>query len=352
MQKIFFVLSISILLGNLSKSFAQTGGGNFSILNRVADAHSLAIGGNAMLSFDSDLGKALYNPALLNEKMFEAVSYDHVFLNSGIHLSQIGYARENKKFGLNQSFSLQVANYGSMIQTDVEGRQLGTFTPYDIVLQTGVSKKINEQIALGLQAKLIHSGITSFNSQGFYIDFSGIYISKDQRTKASILVRNLGFVFNKFSDKAHTQSPLDIEVNISGKPEHAPFRWMISFEQLQSPDLRYDDPDNYVTNSFDDSVTEDRPSIGNTVLRHLSVGAELLLTEHFNVRLGYDFGRSEELSAKDVGKTTGFSWGFSFKVAKKYKLNYGRSTYHLAGPMNAISLQINLNDFKSKKKEI
>jgi hypothetical protein len=341
--KHIFLYCISFLS---AATFAQSGGDNFSILQNPVDARSMALGNNAMLNWDADMGKALFNPALLNEKMLNSVEVDHVF-GGGINISQIGYARKNKKWDLIQSYSLQFANYGKQTETTPEGVIIGDFRPYDVILQYGLAKNLNEQWQIGAQTKWIHSGIASYFAQGLYFDFSGIYTSKNKKTLASFLVRNAGVRYKSFFSNSVRNNPLEMKLSVSNKPEHMPFRWMLTLEQLQDPVLTYTDPDNFETDEFSQTTTYKEPSFGNKVLRHLNASVEMVLTEDFNLRLGYDFARREELSGQSYKGMTGFSWGFSFR-AKKLKFAYGRSTYHVAGGLNSISLQMDLSSFTSK----
>lgn len=346
MNKIYIVFSF--LFFTVLQVTAQSGGSNFPILNTSLDARSMALAGNSMLTLDADIGKGIYNPSLLNPKMNGNTSIDNLSLGNGISLTQLSYVKENKKFNLTQSYSLQFGNYGKQDETTVDGRIIGEFKPYDLVLQSGVSKKLNEQIQVGAQVKWIHSSIVNYFSQGLYVDFSGIYISKNKKTIASVLVRNLGYKYKKFSENSTRNNPLEIKVSVANKPEHMPLRWMITLEQIQEYNLIYDDPDDYEFNDFEQTKEYNKPSVVNNILRHVNIAGELVFTENFNFRLGYDFARRQELSSKNLKGTTGFSWGFSFKALKKYKISYARSTYHLAGPLNTFSLQFNVDNLYSK----
>ena len=76
-------------------------------------------------------------------------------------------------------------------------------------------------------------------------------------------------------------------------------------------------------------------------------GVEFLPTKNFSVRFGYNFKRRKELLITSKPGGAGLSWGVGFKISK-FHFNYGRATYHLAGPSNHFSINTNLSDFYKK----
>lgn len=331
-----------------SFALAQTGGDNFAALNQNFDARSIAVGGNAMLAWDNDVSKTLWNPALLSKDMHNRLGVDYTSFPSSISFSQVYFSKLNKKWDMMQNYSIQFAQYGQMTRTDEAGIVSGEFSPQDVIFSSGVSRQLNERFQIGLQAKFILSTIDDFNASGFYTDFSSVYTNKNKTLLASLLVRNAGFVISNFSSSSNTRSPLEIQLSVSKKPEHMPVRFLFTIEQIQDPILTYsNDPKLIETNSLENTTTIKKPSFSQKLLRHMSLGAELVLTKNFHIRMGYDYGRRQELSLKDFEKTTGISWGFGLKISK-FNIQYGRSAYHVSGPISSISVGFNLSDFKSK----
>jgi len=346
MKHTFPLIIFGVLFSSMS--LAQTGGDNFAALNQNFDARSIAVGGNAMLAWDNDVSKTIWNPALLNKEMDQRVGIDYTSFPASISFAQIYYSKYNKKWDMMQSFALQQAHYGTMTRTNEFGVIDGEFSPQDLILSSAISKKLNEQFQIGFQAKWILSGIDGYSANGFYTDFSSVFTSKNKTFLASLLVRNAGFIISNFSNTANTRSPLEIQLSFSKKPEHMPVRFLFNIEQIQDPILTYtNDPKLVEVNSLENTTTINRPSFSQKLLRHMSLGAELVVSKNFHVRLGYDYGRRQELSLKDFEKSTGISWGFSLRVSK-FNIQYGRSAYHVAGPISSISIGCNLSSFKSK----
>src|SRR5690606_7651768 len=139
--------------------------------------------------------------------------------------------------------------------------------------------------------------------------------------------------------------PFEMQVGISNRFEHLPLRWSLTWEQLETWDLRYDDPNNVKVNSLTGEVEEDRPGVMNNVLRHLVVGAEFAPTKSFNIQFGYNFRKRQELNLDTRRTSAGFSFGLGLKISK-FRINYARNMYHVAGGANNFSLVTDLGDFK------
>jgi hypothetical protein len=94
--------------------------------------------------------------------------------------------------------------------------------------------------------------------------------------------------------------------------------------------------------------------IGNNIsgftdklLRHAVFGTELIITDNFHVRLGYNYLKRKELKNITKKGTAGFSIGVGMKISK-FNFSYSRSSFHLAGGANQFTIRTSLSSFKSK----
>ena len=78
-------------------------------------------------------------------------------------------------------------------------------------------------------------------------------------------------------------------------------------------------------------------------LRHVIVGAELFPTKGFNLRVGYNFRRAEELKLIEQRNFSGISVGFGLKF-NKIKFDYSYSRYTLAANTSLFGLTINFQE--------
>ena len=75
--------------------------------------------------------------------------------------------------------------------------------------------------------------------------------------------------------------------------------------------------------------------------------AEILLSENFMLRLGYNFRRRQEMVLADKPAITGLSFGVGLRVSK-FHISYGYSQINLAGISNTITLAVRFADFNGK----
>ncbi len=87
--------------------------------------------------------------------------------------------------------------------------------------------------------------------------------------------------------------------------------------------------------------TNGKVSFVNNALRHVIFGVELFPKRAFNVRLGYNFRRGEELRVVDKRHFSGISVGFGLKM-NRLKFNYSYSRYTLAANTSLFGLTLNL----------
>ena len=153
-------------------------------------------------------------------------------------------------------------------------------------------------------------------------------------------------------------SKLQRELGISKKLKHAPFRLMLNLQHLENWDLTYAD-NNENTNVLNEAVQDTNllDKIGKNILgfgdkfmRHATIGSEIIITDNFNIRLGYNYRRRKELGVSTKKGLNGFSFGIGIKVSKLH-LSYGRAAYHLAGAPNYITLRTNFSEFSKKATE-
>jgi hypothetical protein len=89
-------------------------------------------------------------------------------------------------------------------------------------------------------------------------------------------------------------------------------------------------------------------TMGDNILRHLTLGGEFNLSRNFVVRFGYNHMRRKEMTQDQKKGTTGFSWGLGFRISK-FHISYGSAAYFPGHNSNQFSLLMNLGEFYKKK---
>ena len=147
---------------------------------------------------------------------------------------------------------------------------------------------------------------------------------------------------NNFYLKAKS-SLSDQELNdfgISQKLEHVPIRWHLTFENLQEWNIAFSNPARAQID-LEGNVTPEKTGFLSDVIRHTIIGIELFPDKGFNIRLGYNFRRAEELKIIDQRAFSGISAGVGIKL-NKLRFSYTHAKYSSAANTNLFGLHINL----------
>lgn len=322
----------------------------YEFLNYPASARITALGGTLIAVQDSDVSLAMLNPASLNNDMAGQFHFSHNFHFAGLTHGVFNTAKQIDKLGLVAHAGIQYSSYGDFVLSDEIGNKLGSFSANEFALVLGAGKKINERIHVGMNLKLISSNFESYSSYGIATDLAASYENPDSRFMATLLVRSLGTQLSSYNG-INEQTPLDIQIGISKKLEHLPFRISITAHQLQQWNIRYDDASiNETTNLFgEETETSELSKDIDNLFRHLVFSGEFLLgqKENLKLRFGYSHLRRKELSVSEFRSLAGFSLGFGLKITK-FRIDYGLGYHHLVGSTNHISIATNLSEFRKK----
>lgn len=318
---------------------AQLGGNSvFNSLNVPASSRAAALGGNGGAIKDGDLSLALYNPALLDSNMHKNLALSYVNYFSDVNFGFASYAHRVDSL-TTLSGSVQFVDYGEFTERDVSGQELGTFTAGDYAIILGASRQIDSAFTVGANLKFLYSTIDQFSSSAAAVDLAASYTNKKRLFNATFLLRNIGTQFKSYTSDERESLPFDIQLGISKELKYAPLRFSIVADNLQEWDLR---PESEIENVEIDPITGEVIEgndfeFGDILMRHIIVGAEVLISDNLELRFGYNYRRRQELQVTEKPGTAGFSYGLSFRISR-FHISYGRATYHLAGPSNTFTI--------------
>ncbi len=322
--------------------YSQIGGKYvYQFLNLAQSARQAALGGKTVTVVDYDVNQAFYNPATINEKMSNRLS-----TNFGNYYGEVTYGTAAYAYTYDkhlQTFHAGVSyiNYGTFEGRDELGNPTSDFTGSEAAVSLGYAYNLPwTDMYLGVNAKLISSTLESYNSWGAAIDLGLLYVDTQNDINYGLAVRNIGAQITPYAD-TREKLPLSIDAGISQLLENVPIRWHMTFENLQQWNIAFSNP-NRAQGSLDGSTQEEKVSFFNNALRHLIVGAELFPEKGFNIRLGYNFRRGEELRIIEQRHFSGISVGFGLRIGK-IKFDYSYSRYTLAANTSLFGLMIDLN---------
>ncbi len=297
-----------------SVSYSQIGGKHiYQFLNLVTSPRQAALGGKTITIYDDDVNQVNFNPATLNVEMD-----NHLALNYGSYYKEVTYGTASYAYTYDrhlQTFQAGVnyVNYGNFEGYDENGQPTSEFTGSEIALSFGYAYNIpNTTIHLGANAKLISSTLESYNSLGGAIDVGALFIDERNDVNWGLVIRNIGTQFTTYSGTSE-KLPLEIIAGVSQELDNVPIRWHLTLENLQQWNISFSNPVR-AQSSIDGSSSEEKVSVINNALRHVIVGVELFPKKAFNLRLGYNFRRAEELRLEEQRNFSGISVGFGLKI--------------------------------------
>ena len=333
---LFFFCFLSAL------SYSQIGGKYvYQFLNLAQSPRQAALGGKTVTVVDYDVNQAFYNPATINEKMSNRLS-----ANYGNYFGEVTYGTAAYAYTYDQHVQtfhagISYINYGTFEGRDELGNLTNDFTGSEAALSMGYAYNIPwTEVYLGANAKLISSTLESYNSWGAAVDLGLLYVDTKNDINYGLAIRNIGAQITPYAE-TRERLPLSIDAGISQLLENVPIRWHMTFENLQQWDIAFSNP-NRAESGLDGSTQEEKVSFFNNALRHVILGAELFPEKGFNIRIGYNFRRSEELRIIEQRHFSGISVGFGIRFGK-VKLDYSYSRYTVAANSSLFGLMIDLN---------
>lgn len=335
------LLYLALLMSSVT--YGQIGGKHvYQFLNLVTSPRQAALGGKTITIFDADVNQAHFNPATINPEMD-----NHLALNYGSYYGDVTYGTGSYAYTYDRhtqtiQAGVNYINYGKFEGRDENGVETADFSGSEISLSVGYSYNVpRTDFYIGASAKLISSTLESYNSFGGAIDIGALFIDTRNDVNWALVVRNIGTQFTSYAD-LHESLPMEILVGVSQEVENVPVRWHLTLENLQQWNIAFSNPARAEGN-IDGGSTPEKVGFFNNALRHVVLGAELFPTKGFNIRVGYNFRRAEELRLVEQRNFSGISAGFGLKI-HKLKFDYSYSRYTLAANTSLFGLTINFQE--------
>ena len=322
---------------------AQNSSSSYSALDLSLSArHAILNEPVSLYSYDLELG--VFNPAMLNEKMEKQLSLNFVDYFSDINFMSFAYALPFRDFGT-IAMSVKSIGYGEFTETDFTSQTLGFFRANEQIISVGLGKELSERWSVGASVKILFSNLHDYKSTALASDLAIAYRKEEKNFSMSFLARNYG---KQISTYASTEEklPFKLDFGLSKRLEHLPFLITLNYKNIQQWDL---------TSSYESSNNElnqntsfEEINFTNKLFRHIDVGGELSIGKHIQLRMGYSPKLRQELKVDSFIGMVGFSWGLGIKTSH-FKINYGRSTYHLHGSPNYFSFSTDFSNFYNQK---
>ena len=292
---------------------AQESRSAYNFLRLPVSAHAAALGGDNITIIDDDQMLIFSNPALLASVSDKTISLSYMNYMAGTSMAGAAFNRVVKEKA-SWAASAQYIGYGTMKQTGTDGPQLGEFSAKDIAVAGYFSYMLSERIVGGITAKFVTSYIGNYSSIGMGVDLGLNYYDPDHDWSVSLVGKNLGGQLKAYDDE-YDPMPIDIQLGVSKRFAHTPFRVSATLVDLNHWNYKF-------TN-------------------HLVVGIDAALSESIWLGAGYNFRRANEMNIDDAdgGGThgAGLSFGAGLNL-QRFKLNIAYGKYHVS----STSLMLNV----------
>ena len=332
---VFFCCTVGVVAN------AQVGGeATYQFLNLVSSPRQAALGGKVLTNVDYDVTQALFNPATINVEMDNQLALNYSSYLGGISHGTAAYAYTLDRRTQTFHAGITYINYGSFDGYDEDGNSTGTFSGNETALSMGYALQLGySDFYFGSNLKLITSKLEQYSSFGAALDLGLLYINVDLDFHAALAIRNLGSQITTYAG-LNEPLPFEVALGLSQRLEHVPISWHVTFENLQQWPIARPNPAR-VTSDLGGNQTSENIGFLGQVIRHTILGAEIFPEDGFNIRLGYNFRRAEELRIVDQRNFSGLSAGFSIKM-NKMRFSYTHAKYTSAANSNFFGLQIDL----------
>jgi hypothetical protein len=288
-----------------------------------------------------DANATYWNPAKLafiNKSAGVAMSFTP-WLSKYVDDMSISYLTGYKKIGNDQAFGLSMTYFdlGDIELTDGSGGSLGSFNPREFAIAASYSRKLAENLSLGITGKFIHSNLsgnittspvtdpkpgTSIAADiGLYHNFDMSVLNKQSLLSYGVVISNIGSKITYNSADEEDFIPTNLKVGGALTSFIDPYNKLtlaLDFNKLMVPTPQGDGSER------DKSLIEgmfgsfgDAPGGFTEELQEvmISFGAEYEYKETFALRAGYFYEHQNK------GNRKYFNFGAGFNI-KKFEINF------------------------------
>jgi len=339
------LLGISFIISSLCFSqFAGTS--SFDILNLSPSAKISGLGGYNVSLRDNDQSIAYFNPSLLDTTYNSngTFSWGGLFQKyTNIDYRNVSYADSYKSYTFACNF--MVINYGKIEAKDEYNNYLGLATAADYVIGFSVAKSVYKYVTVGTTLKPIMSYIANYSSYALAADVGVSYHDSTGSTGISFVARNIGYEVKPFSTVGvRDQLPFEMDMGFSKRLSHSPFRFSVTYRNLQKFNLSYQSTISNTSVSTGDTSNSKKTGMSyvtDNIARHLIIGGEIFISKLY-LSAGYNMRQRIEASSLSKKGSIGYSFGVGFNTSM-ISFGYGYQCLTLAGGTNTFTLTTNMD---------
>lgn len=298
-------------------ALAQESRTAYNFLRLPVSAHAAALGGDNITIIEDDPSLIFSNPALLSSVSDRTVGLNYMNYMSGVNTASATYswvAKERMTMGA----SAQYIDYGKMKETDANNTITGDFSARDISLAAYLSYNLTDRLSGGITAKWITSYIGGYNSTAMCVDLGLNYYDPKSDISVSLVGRNLGGQLKAYNEE-YEKLPFDLQAGVSKKLAGAPLRFSATMSDLTHWDYK--------------------------LINHLSVGADIFLSDQIWVGGGMNFRRANEMKIQSGDHESSHGAGLSLGAGlelERFKIHLSWGRYHVSSSSIIANVAFNI----------
>lgn len=317
-------------------SSAQDGTTIYQFLNIPASARQSALGGDAISIRDQDVSFSAINPTLMNLEQDQMISLNYASYLADTKYGTISYVKD-LHYGHLLSINARYMDYGKMPRTDEGGEISGEFGAMDASFGMGYAYQFEDEWTIGGNVNFVTSKIDTYTSMAITANAGVTYHFERTNETLALLVRNFGHQIKTYNGNRE-KLPVRIDLGYTRILEQFPVAITITAHDLQKFNI-----------SQEYDINGQEVKFGRKVFDHLSFGAEIFPQQAFNLRLGYNVKRGNELAVLDQRSFAGLSVGFGIKISY-FRFDYSHARYHNSSNLNQFGLSIDLIEISGNRR--
>ena len=299
---LFSLFTIHCSLFTVSAQESQT---TYNFLRLPVSAHVSALGGENITLPDDDATLIFHNPSLINFVSDKTINLNYMTYMEGAKTASAAFVKaagERASWGV----MAQYMDYGKMRQTTSENIQIGEFGAKDICIGASFAYALTEFISGGITAKVISSNIADYHSLAVGVDLGLNYTDDIGDLSISLAAKNLGGQVKAY-DNEFEKIPFDLQAGITKRFANSPLRFSLTMSRLHDWD--------------------------QALLRHIALGADIMLSDNIYIAAGYNFRRAHEMKISDNEGSSRHGAGLSLGAGislQRFKLHVAYAKYHVS----------------------
>lgn len=275
----------------------------FNFLKIGVGTRAAALGG-AYAAVPGTIESSAWNPAGLSglDERTAALAYNSYFVDSQAGFASIAVPKGSRVHAL----SVHYVSHGDLLETDLEGKVLGTFSATDLAAYLSFAQPLGpDWLVLGANLKAVYSTMAEFSADAYLADLGLLVHAPLEGTTLGATIANLGFVRSGYTAGFKDSLPVHIRLGMAHRLAHLPVPALLV---------------------ADFNLPNDNDS-------YLAFGLEVQLADGLYIRPGYS---TQSIGSRDEGPV-GLSAGAGLTM-RRYSVDYAYSSSLDLGPVHRVSL--------------